>query len=212
MHELRVVSKRRVMIVEDGKRFREMLTCAIDEMEFHPRPVESAEKAIESLEAETVEIAIVDLGLPAMSGLELCQYLRQHNPSIQIIILTGYGDLDAAKQAIRLDVVDFLTKPCDHNELEIALDRALRRSQPTPKLPKLTDQEPAKQDPVSINPNGAHEMTIEELERRHILIALERYNGNRAIAAQELGISIRTLYYRLNRYKALNTFKRDHED
>jgi len=204
------------MIIEDGARFRKMLTLAVREMEFVPRPMDCAESAIASLEKEPVEIAIVDLGLPGMSGLELCKYMREHFPSIQIIILTGYGDLDAAKQAIRLDVIDFLTKPCDHNELEVSLDRALRRSTPTHL--KLADQSgwPRENTTQISNGNGVDtdtldgaERTIEQLERRHILDAIKRNNGNRAAAANELGISVRTIYYRLSRYKMLDRFKTD---
>lgn len=210
--------RRRVMIIEDGARFRKMLTLAVREMEFVPRPVDCAESAIASLEEEPVEIAMVDLGLPGMSGLDLCRYLREHFPLIQIIILTGYGDLDAAKQAIRLDVVDFLTKPCDHNELEMALDHALRRSTPT--HAELSDQSGwAREGTTPIrNDNGVDtdacdgaERTIEQLERQHILDAIKRNNGNRAAAANELGISVRTLYYRLSRYKMLDRFETDRQ-
>jgi len=204
------------MIIEDGARFREMLTRAVREMEFEPRAMDCAESAIESLEEEPVEIAMVDLGLPGMSGLDLCRYLHEHFPSIQVIILTGYGDLDAAKQAIRLDVVDFLTKPCDHGELEVALDRALRRgTDPSKSGVESIDWEGAndgaqESDSDSKTDTGtAHERTIEQLERRHILEAIKRNNGNRAMAARELGISVRTLYYRLSRYKVLDRFGSD---
>lgn len=200
---------RRVLIVEDGARFREMLTRAIREMDFEPHPVDSAESAIKLLGKEPVEIAMVDLGLPGMPGLELCHYLRNHYPAVQIIILTGYGDLHAAKQAIRLDVVDFLTKPCDHKELEVALDRALRKIQHNDNK----DPDPSRWTPEDIassnytgdtDVHNAHQLTIEQLERQHIQDAIKRNNGNRAMAAKELGISVRTLYYRLSRYKVLD--------
>lgn len=204
------------MIVEDGPRFREMLTRAIREMDFDPHPVTNAESAIKLLQQETVEIAMVDLGLPGMPGLDLCQYLRDHYPSVQIIILTGYGDLDAAKQAIRLDVVDFLTKPCDHNELEVALDRALRKSIPNDNATRDQSGWEREDTPTEstgntddTNPHDGHQQTIEQLERRHILDAIKRNNGNRALAAKELGISVRTLYYRLSRYKVLDRFDDD---
>lgn len=179
----------RVLIVEDGSRFRGMLVRAVREMGFDPRPVDCAESAIDSLETEPAEIAMVDLGLPGMSGLDLCRHLRERFPSVQIVILTGFGDLDAAKQAIRLDVVDFLTKPCDHGELETALGRALNRH-------ATRGRESA----------DGHAQTIEQIERRHILDAIERNDGNRSKAAKELGISVRTLYYRLSRYKTLERF------
>ena len=189
---------RRVLIVEDVPRFREMLLRTVRDMDFVPRGVESGEEGLRTLEEEPVEIALVDLGLPGMSGLEFCEKVRKKWNDIQLIILTGYGDLDAAKQAIRLDVVDFLTKPCEHSEMEVALDRALRRSHQLP-------------DEVNINADALesskaaqkHTQTIEQIERKHILDMLQRNDGNRTKTAKDLGISVRTLYYRLNQYKIL---------
>ena len=142
---------RRVLIVEDVPRFREMLLRTVRDMDFVPRGVEGWEEGLREQEEEPVEIALVDLGLPGMSGLEFCEKVRKKWHDIQLIILTGYGDLDAAKQAIRLDVVDFLTKPCEHSEMEVALDRALRRSQ------QLTDE-------VNINAD-----TLESVEEAQAL-------------------------------------------
>ncbi len=194
----------RVLIVEDGSRFRQMLTRAIGGMGFDPRPVDCAEAAIPALEDEITEIALVDLGLPGMSGLELCRYLRKHFPSVQIVILTGFGDLEAAKQAIRLDVVDFLTKPCDHRELRTALERALERHADAARHPDgEAGTPPGTGGKTAGDLSEKRAQTIEQIERRHILDAIERNNGNRSKAAKELGISVRTLYYRLSRYKTL---------
>jgi len=106
-------------------------------------------------------------------------------------VLTGFASIDAAKEAVHLDVVEFLTKPCHLGEVEQALDRALRRMAPTP---------PAIVDRPDLPPPTAG-MTLEEVERQHILAALQHNNGNRTATAQELGISRRTLYYKLEEYQ-----------
>jgi two-component system response regulator RegA len=116
--------------------------------------------------------------------------LRQRNSGIQAIVLTGFASVEAAKQAVHLDVVEFLTKPCHLGELEKALDRALRR---------LPPQYPAA---MSGNPvQNVEGMTLHEVERQHILATLERNNGNRTATAVELAISRRTLYYKLEEYQ-----------
>jgi DNA-binding NtrC family response regulator len=120
--------------------------------------------------------------------MQFLEQIQSRDPKPQVIILTGFGGLEAARQAIRMDVVDFLTKPCPLGELEIALDRASR------KLPReLAARE---LEAPHVSPHA----TLEELERVHILAALERHHGNRCAAAAELGISERTLYYRLAQY------------
>jgi len=115
---------RRVLLVEDELRLREMLTRAVREMDFEITAAPSAEQAMRLLENHSFDIAIVDLNLPGMHGLTFLETTHQRWPSLQSIILTGFGDLDAARKAIRIDAVDFLTKPCPLGELELALGRA----------------------------------------------------------------------------------------
>ena len=195
---------RQVLLVEDETRLREMLTRAIHEMGFAPTAVGQAEAALRLMEARPFDILIVDLNLPGMGGLEFLEQVHARWPTAQAIVLTGFGDLGAAKHAIRLDVVDFLTKPAPLGELEIALDRARNRrlqavgvepSRPA-EPPRLT----ARDEPASPSSNEPTP-SLEEMEQRHILAVLEKNHGNRTATAAELGISLRKLYYRLGQYQ-----------
>jgi DNA-binding NtrC family response regulator len=67
----------------------------------------SAEHAQRTLEQESIDIVILDLDLPGLDGLQFLEQLQVDNPRIRVIIPTGFGDLAAARKAIRLDVVDF---------------------------------------------------------------------------------------------------------
>ena len=120
---------RQVLLVEDESRLRDMLTRAIHEMGFVPTAAPQAEAALRHLDQRGdrgFDILIVDLNLPGIGGLELLEQVRSRWPLTQAIILTGFGDLEAAKQAIRLDVVDFLSKPCPLGELLHHAQKALR--------------------------------------------------------------------------------------
>ena len=198
---------RQVLLVEDEPRLREMLTRAIHEMGFVPTAAPQAEAALRLLEQRGergFDILIVDLNLPGMGGMELLEQARSRWPATQAIVLTGFGDLDAAKLAIRLDVVDFLSKPCPLGELEVALDRARNRRlraagvdpasavSPRESAGPAVDEDPAEPSPAP---------SLEELEQRHILAVLEKNHGNRTATASELGISLRKLYYRLGQYQ-----------
>jgi DNA-binding NtrC family response regulator len=187
---------RRVLLVEDELRLREMLLRAVREMDFEIAAAPSAEAALRLLENQTFDIAIVDLNLPGMNGLEFLEMTHKRWPMLQSVILTGFGDLDAARKAIRIDAVDFLTKPCPLGELELALGRARARLlQQAPVEPPMMDL-PSDEEAAS-----ASGETLEQIERQHILIALQRNNGNRTATAAELGISLRKLYYRLGQYQ-----------
>jgi DNA-binding NtrC family response regulator len=178
----------RVLIVEDELRLRELLVDVIPEMGFRAVAVRSAEEAKKLMESDPYEIVMLDLQLPVMGGMDFFEQMRQRWPATQVIILTGFGNLAAAQQAIRLDVVDFLSKPCHLNEVELSLDRAQRRIRETATAP---------QTPVAPSDDA---QTLADNQRRLIFAALDRHNGNRTAAAAELGISRRTLHYRLREY------------
>lgn len=195
-----------VLLVEDDARFRDVLLRGMREMGFRPAAVASAEQATRRMDRRPCPIVIVDLNLPGAGGMDFLRVVRQRWPQTQAIILTGFGDLAAARAAIHLEVVDFLTKPCALGDLEIALGRAAERlarqaaadGVPTPR-PDGTDRLAAE---LAFAPHeGSAALSIEDVERRAILAVLEKHEQNRATAAAELGISVRKLYYRLAQYQ-----------
>jgi DNA-binding NtrC family response regulator len=185
----------RVLIVEDEARLRDMLVRAVTDMDFGATGVASAEAALRHFADQAVEIAILDLNLPGMSGMQLFSRVRKQHPQTQVIVLTGFGDLDAAKAAIHLDAVDFLTKPCALGDLEVSLDRARARLAKTTVVVQSPEQPAPAADPTNAD------NSMEMVERNHILAVLEKNHGNRAATAAELGISLRKLYYRLEQYQ-----------
>jgi DNA-binding NtrC family response regulator len=185
----------RVLIVEDEPRMRELLLRAVGGWGFDAAAVRSGEEALRHAAEHPPHIVLLDLDLPGITGLETFKRLRERQSDLQGIVLTGRGSLDSARQAIHLDVVEFLTKPAPLGDLEHALDRAIRRLAPAlPNAPVLPDAIAAADPP----PPG---QTLAEVERRHILETLARNNGNRTATATELGISRRTLYYKLAEYQ-----------
>lgn len=206
-----------VLVVDDEQRLREVLVRGIEQMGYDCLGSPTGEDALRQMRDTPRGVAIVDLNLPGMDGMELFEKLRKGWPAIQVIVLTGFGDLNAAKNAIRLDVVDFLTKPAHLGELEAALSRAWRRIDDAAgldavQLPEPTADELAMQEDedhvASLADAAPHEgarpkpgQSLEDLERQHILDTLARYDGNRRDTAEALGISLRTLYYRLSQYQ-----------
>lgn len=188
----------RVLIVEDESRLRDLLESSIRDMGYAADGAPTAEAALRQMERCAYDIAVLDLNLPGITGLECCNRLHEQWPDTRVIILTGYGDLDAARTAIRLDVVDFLTKPASLKDLELALDRARRRlTCAVPEVKHATDD-------ADLDLGAAMKgktKTLQDAERAHIIAALERNAGNRSATATELGISVRTLYYRLSEYQ-----------
>jgi DNA-binding NtrC family response regulator len=183
----------RVLVVDDERRLRDVLRDVIQDMDLDVTTASTAEEALATMHAEPHDVILLDLHLPGMSGMELFERVQENWPETQVIVLTAFGNLDSARQAIRLNVVDFLCKPFHLRDVELSLDRARRRmlATTTPIAPEL----PAVQAPPSASPQ-----TLAELEKQQILEALDRNGGNRTRAARELGISRRALHYRLKEY------------
>src|SRR5688572_15905387 len=192
-----------VLVVEDEPRMRELLLRVLTGWGFDAAVARSAEEATRLAEAKRPDVVVLDLNLPGEGGIDWFRRLRETHPRVQGIVLTGFASIEAAKAAIHLDVVEFLTKPAHLGELEQALDRALRRLSPAePRVlpPGVTgDDDEAGED--ESGGDKAPTRTLEEVEREHILATLARNDGNRTATAAELGISRRTLYYKLEGYQ-----------
>jgi len=180
-----------VLVVEDEPRMRELLERAMRGWGFEVTTARSSEEAMRQSAEAIPDVIVLDLNLPGVDGLEFFARFRERYPMVQGIVLTGFASLESARRAVHLDIVEFLTKPCHLGELERALDRAIKR------LPAPAGVTAAPPPPRP----GTEGMTLDQLEREHILAALDRNNGNRTATALELGISRRTLYYKLEEYQ-----------
>ena len=193
-----------MLVVEDEDRLRELMVRRIEAMGYDVRGSRTAEEGLKRMAESPASIVLLDLNLPVMSGMECLEVLAEKWPQTSVIIMTGFGDLDSAQRAIRLGVVDFLTKPCHLGDIERALDSARRRHRDPHALPTASAEalaENSRSDPPDQEPAGPEEpLTLEELQKRAILRAYERHKGNRTKISEELGITRRTLYNHLVRY------------
>ena len=180
-----------LLIIEDEPRLRDLLAEAVRGWGYVSMAVRSGEEALRLVDREPVDVVLLDLNLPGRGGIETLAELRRRDVDAPAIIMTGFGDLKAAQQAIELGVAAFLTKPTPLGELEAALDRA--RRQIKFELPTRASDASAAVDPAA--------MKLDDVERQHILNALLKNAGNRTATAKELGISRRTLQYRLSAYQ-----------
>lgn len=87
-----------------------------------------AQKALEYLQDNTVEIALLDIKMPGMSGLELLEELSSRNPWITVVMMTGFGTIETAVEAIKLGAYDFITKPFEKDLLTRTISKALERA------------------------------------------------------------------------------------
>ena len=100
-----------VLVVEDEKVHRELLKMTLEEEGYRVWSVPSAEKALPILAQEEVEVAVLDVRLPGMSGLELLRRIKQERPEVEVIVITAFGEIEDAVSAIKAGAFHYLVKP-----------------------------------------------------------------------------------------------------
>ncbi|MDD3730792.1 MAG: sigma-54 dependent transcriptional regulator [candidate division Zixibacteria bacterium] len=119
------MSKIKLLVVDDEPEQRELLAGYLENKNFQVVAVGSAEKALETYHHFFSPLALVDLKMPGMNGLELLTRLKEINPFIQVIVLTAFGSVESAVAAMKAGAYDYLTKPVeDLDELLLKLEKA----------------------------------------------------------------------------------------
>jgi len=114
-----------IIIVDDEKNTREGLKDAFAGGKYKILLADSGKKALELFKKERIDIMLADLKMPGMDGIALMQKVKQINPSTIFIILTAYGTIETAVNAIHQGAYDFITKPVNLDELDILIKRSL---------------------------------------------------------------------------------------
>ncbi|MBW2709618.1 MAG: response regulator [Deltaproteobacteria bacterium] len=107
----------KVLIVDDELVFCENMTRLLNTRGYQTKAVNEGEEAIRVLEKEAYDVAVLDLKMPGMNGIDILKKLNELNISSQVIMLTGHGGVDTAMEAIKLGAYDYIPKPCGVDEL-----------------------------------------------------------------------------------------------
>ena len=118
-------SDRSLLIVEDDKPFLQRLARAMEGRGFAVSTAESVTDGLNQLETRSPAFAVVDMRLEDGNGLDVISALKQRRPDARAIILTGYGNIATAVNAVKLGAVDYLSKPIDERDLKRCLRKAL---------------------------------------------------------------------------------------
>jgi two-component system response regulator RegA len=117
----RVPSDRTLLIVEDDKSFLQRLARAMESRGFTVTSAESVAEGLSRLETALPAFAVVDMRLGDGNGLDVISALKRRRPDARGIILTGYGNIATAVNAVKMGAVDYLAKPVDANDVVAAL-------------------------------------------------------------------------------------------
>ena len=105
------MEKTRVLVIDDDPNLRRTLSDILKAKGYEAHSAKDGAEGLALLERHQVSVALVDLQLPGISGLELLARIRSDYPSTEVIILTGNSELEMAEKAIQLGAVNYITKP-----------------------------------------------------------------------------------------------------
>ena len=123
------MKKMRLLQVDDESDQRELLAGFLDKNGFEITEASSGEEALELYRSVFAPVALVDMKMPGMNGIQLLSALKEINPFIQVIMLTAFGTVESAVEAMRSGAYDYLTKPVENlDELLIKLNKAAEQN------------------------------------------------------------------------------------
>jgi two-component system response regulator RegA len=168
-----------LLVVDDDQVFRDRLCRALAERGYDVRTAADYDQAMAAAIADSPELALIDLRMPGRSGLELVQDLLAIDSATRVVVLTGYGSIATAVQAMRLGAVHYLPKPADADEILAAFARAGGSAEST----AIEYEAPS----------------LARAEWEHIHRVLGDCGGNISEAARRLGIHRRSLQRKLQK-------------
>jgi two-component system response regulator RegA len=171
-----------LLVVEDDEILRERLARAFRARGLDVRAAATVEEAEQLASSDPPDLALVDLRLGSSSGLDLVAALNRIDPETTIVVLTGYGSVATAVEALRRGAAHYLTKPADADEILAAFDRV---------------QGEAAAQSAPLQP-----MSLDRVEWEHINRVLMDCGGNVSEAARVLGLHRRTLQRKLAKLPA----------
>jgi len=128
----------KVLFIDDEEGIRKIFSILLRKEGYQVFTAKSGEEGLKIFEQEMPPIVITDIKMPGMDGIEVLKRVKEINPEAEVIIITGYGNMNSAIEALKLDASDFLPKPVKDEALLVALKRAQEKLELRIKLKKYT--------------------------------------------------------------------------
>ncbi len=120
--------EKHVLILEDEAPLRNLYEKRLRRKGYHVEGYSTAEDGLKAIEKKHFHVALVDIRMPGLSGLDFLKLAKEKSPFLEIIMITAYGSIESAVKAMKLGAYDYLTKPCHLPELEMLVEKALEKN------------------------------------------------------------------------------------
>lgn len=165
------------LLVDDDESFLRVLQRSLARLDVTTQTATTPEQALAAVTEPDIRRCVLDLNLAGASGLQLLPELRAARPDLEVVVLTGYGSIATAVEAMRRGAVNYLCKPVTAAQLVAAFE-------PLQDTPELRPEPPS----------------VEEMEWEHIQRVLNEHQGNISATARALNMHRRTLQRKLQKH------------
>ncbi len=117
----------KLLLIDDEEGIRKVFSISLKSDGYDVATAASGQQGIDLFQKEFFPIVLTDIKMPGMDGIEVLRRIKEINPEVEVIVITGHGDMESAIQSLHLGASDFLTKPVSDQLLSIALERAEER-------------------------------------------------------------------------------------
>jgi len=128
MSENRNAPSARILVVDDQKNMRTTTALLLRQSGYEVHEAATGEEALRMLEESSFDLLLTDLRMEPIDGMQLLERAIHRHPNLQVIVMTAYGTIDSAVEAVRLGAADYLSKPFKRGELEVRVAKALENS------------------------------------------------------------------------------------
>ena len=116
-----------ILLVDDEANIRTVFSDVLKRAGYRVKAVEDGHEAIKEVEQNTYNLALVDLRMPGLDGIQVLEKIKSIRPQTRVIIYTGFGSLEDETEAMSKGAADYLTKPFSPEELKLAIKKALEQ-------------------------------------------------------------------------------------
>lgn len=165
-----------LLLIDDDPSFSQVMSRALSRLGYHTHIANTLDSALTRLNEQIFQRAIVDLKLADASGLTLIPLIKQQQPAIEIVMLTGYSSIATAVEAVKLGACNYLCKPASAQDILNAFEQQAMNTE----VPE-------------------HPPSVDRLEWEHIQKVLQENNNNISATARALAMHRRTLQRKLQK-------------
>jgi two-component system response regulator RegA len=186
--------KSRILVIDDDEAIRTRLVSALSRRGYDAESADGYDTAIDKMRSFHPEYVVTDLRMPEHSGLDVVETVKRTSPQTEVLLLTGFGSIANALEAVRKGARGYLTKPADTDQILVALGL---QEESNVKIHSEEGSSDLNQEPYEFDDEDCSP-TLGRVEWEHIQRVLSDCDNNISRAARALGMHRRTLQRKLS--------------